>query len=338
MSRKLKNVILFGIFIVILFLSTLTRQFSTDILWKQDENSAKEFQGILFQNPSDVTNFRVSRSSVDGYDGNLIKYNVEFSYIGDGSSFRVLGTPVRQIFFEAPIEAKYSVANLKGDYDKISNMLFNEKLSLKLPLDPKETKLQAKSEIRVKLDSEVENYNFSLYYTPMDIKYRQKDIVSRTSVFLTNAKVDKFTNLQKVTDAQNVSFSDSGFTVNAEEFKDNSKLSGISILNNLSRIIFIVSTLLVLALIWIDKKNVLSINILLTMLMTLTFYRLLDMGATSIGALVIMPIIGYIATCISRLMSKDTLKLTSKELKQNLAYTIVFFIVILIVVIIPRAI
>lgn len=338
MNRKLKNVILFGIFIVILFLSTLTKQFSTDILWKQDENPTREFQGILFQNPSDITNLRVSRTPVDGYGGRLIKYGVEFSYIGDGSNFRILGTPVRQVFFEAPIEVKYSVANLKGDYDKISNMLFNEKLSLKLPLDSKETNLKAKSEIRVKLDSNVESYNFSLYYEPMDIKYRQEDVISRTSVFLTNAKVDKFTNSQKVTDAQNISFSDSGFTVNAQEFKDNAKLSGITIVNNLARIIFIVSTLLVLALIWLDKKNVLSLNILLTMLMILTFYRLLDMGVTSLGALLIMPIIGYISTCIARLMGKDTIHLTTKELKQNLAYTIIFFIVILIVIIIPRAI
>lgn len=338
MNRKLKNVILFGIFIVILFLSTLTRQFSNDILWKQDKNSTKEFQGIVFQNPSDITNLRVSRIPVEGTDGKLIKYDVEFSYTGDGSSFRILGTPVRQIFFDSKVDAKHSVANLKGDYDKVSNTLFNDKLSLKLPISTEDAKLNAKTEIRGTLDSEVETYNFSLYYNPMEFKYRQEDVISKLSVFITNAKIEKFTNSQNASEAQNITFAESGFNVNAQEFKDNSKLTEISIINNLSKIVFIVSAILILALIWLDKKNLSPIFVLLMMLMVLTFYRFLDMGTTALGALIIMPILGYVSACIARLMSKDTLKVTGKELKQNLAYTIIFFVVILVVLIIPRAI
>lgn len=337
MSRKLKNIILFGIFIAILFFSTLTKQFSNDILWKQDKNSAKEFQGILFQNPSDIKNLRVSRVPFENSAYNLVRYNVEFSYTGDGSSFRILGTPVRQVFFDEGIEATHSVVNLKGDYDKIVTKLFNEKMVLGLPIKVEDLNLEPKSEIKVTLNPEVETYAFSIYYNSMDIKYRQEDVISKLSVFLTNANIDKFTNSQSATDAQNINFSDSGFNVNAQQIKDNSKITSISLINNVSKVLFIGAAIIILALIWVDKKNLSLLYIPLMMSMILTFYRFMDMGATAIGALIIMPIIAYISTCIARLMSKDSARITGKELKQNLAFAILFFIVVLIVIIIPRA-
>lgn len=338
MNRRLKNLILFGIFIIILFISTLAKQFSTEILWKQDSDTAKEFQGLLFQNPTEISNLKVSRTPVEGANGNLVRYDVDFTYSGEGSSFRILGTPVRQIFFESPILAEHSVVSLKGDYDKVSQVLMNDKLALNLPLNNEDLKLSSKSEIKVTLDPEVENYTFSMYYNPMNIKYMQENVISQISVFLTNAKIDKFTNSQNITDVQNTNFTESGYNVNVQEYKNNSKLTEISLINNLSKIIFVVSTVLSVALIWIDKKSLSTLFIPIFMLMVLSFYRFLDMGISTFGALCIMPIIAYISACISKLMGRDTLKLTKKDYKQNLAFTIVFFIIVLVVIIIPRAI
>lgn len=338
MNKKLKNVILFGIFILFLFISTFSKQFDSSNLWKDANDSGHGFNGLLFKNPIDVSNLTISRNIEKTSSKNLIKYDIEFEYSGEDSSVRILGTPVRQIFFGNSVEPSHSVVELKGDYDNINAKLFNEKFSLRdYYKKTQDYNFKAISQIRVPLTSEDSTYSFTVYYEPRELLYRGKDLVSESSAFITNAKVDKFSNAQKMGDNENPTFSQGGFYVNAQEIKNNSAISRISIFNNLSYIIFLASTILVFALIWLDNKKLNKLYPIFLMLIILTFYRFLGKGSTTLGILVGYPILGYLGICISKLMNKDTLTLSKQELKQSLAYTIVFFIIILIVLIIPRA-
>ncbi|WP_138158841.1 hypothetical protein [Peptoniphilus catoniae] len=338
MSKRLKNAIIFGIFILILFISTLTGKFSANNLWSQSEGISSEFGGLLFKDPADVLNLTVQRS-IDKSDGeDIVKYDVEFIYQGQDSDLRILGTPVRQVFFGKGLVPSHSVVNIKGDYDKINDKLFNEKLSLNDYYKKTENyEFTAKSQIRLPLENREEAYSFTLYYKPRDLMYKSEDKFASMSVFITNARVDKFTNSQKMGENENPTFSESGFYVNAQEVKNDSKVSRVSLFNNVTYLVFVVSVILVAGLIWLDKKSLSKLFIPLFMLIILTFYKFLGLAASTPVILIVFPILSYIGTSLARLMTKDTLKLTKKELKQNLAYTIAFFVFMLVVIIIPRA-
>lgn len=340
MSKRLKNVILFGIFIVILFISTFSSQFGKNILWSNENNEGRGFNGLLFKNPVEISELIVSRSFENKNSKDLIRYDVEFIFSGEDSSLRILGTPTRQIFFDEGIVPSHSVVSLKGDYDKINDQLFNEKLKhAELYKNVLDYEYKPISEIRVPLSSDIEKYSFSIYYEPRDLVYKNKDVVAKNTVFITNAKVDKFVNAEKDLEGENPYFNQSGFYVNAQEVLNSNAISRISIMNNIASVIFVASVVLVLILIWIDKKKLSNLYSLLLLLILLTFYRFLGVGTSTLAILTIYPILAYIAICISKLMGKEknSLKITSRDLKQALGYTLLFFIVTLLICIIPRA-
>ena len=130
MSEKIKKYIIFAIFIIVLFLSSLTQFFSKDLLWP-DDGKDRYFSGIIFQNPTNVEDLVVSRSVENQNNENLIKYTISFTYTGEDSTARIMGVPARHIFFEEGILPYYSIANLKGDYEKVNNTLFNAKFRLR---------------------------------------------------------------------------------------------------------------------------------------------------------------------------------------------------------------
>ena len=338
MSKKLKNFILFVVFIAILFVSTFSSQFSNEVLWSKEPNDGGGFSGLLFKNPVEISDLVVSRAIEGKGKDSLIRYDVEFSFSGDQSSLRILGIPVRQVFFNDGVVPKHSVVKLKGDYDKINEQLFNNKLKHReLYKNVKNYKFDAISEIRVPLESNIEKYKFSIYYEPDQLIYNKKKVVAENSVFITNARVQKFVNVSKDIEGENLNFSQSGFYVNAQEIINKSEISKISLINNVDSVLFVVSVICVLILIWMDKKKLNKLYILFLLLILLTFHRFLGLGVSTLAVLVIYPILAYIAACVARLMGKEELKLTKKDLKQNLAYTIAFFVVTLIIIIIPRA-
>ena len=338
MSKKLKNFILFGIFIAILFISTLSSQFGTEILWSNENKDGDGFNGLLFKNPVEISDLVVSRSIESKNSKELVRYDIEFDFSGEESSLRILGTPVRQIFFDENITLSHIIVKLKGDYDKVNDQLFNEKLKhSQLYKNVSNYKFKANSEIRVPLSKDVEKYSFSIYYEPRNLVYNGKENVAKNTVFITNARVDKFVNSEKNIEGENPYFNQSGFYVNAQEILNKSAISRISIINNVSSVVFVASIIIVLIITWLDKKKLKSLYTLLLMLILLTFYRFLGLGESTLAILTIYPILAFVGACIAKLMSKNEVKLSKKDLKQNLGYTILFFVVTLIVCIIPRA-
>lgn len=341
MTKKFKGLILFGIFILILFISTLTKQFSSEILWAQKTDSNPSFQGLLFKNPEGVNDFIISRS-IEKFNGeNIVRFDVEFSYQGEESSLRILGEPNRHVFFSRNVGMpSHSEVDLKGDYDKINEKLFTEKLSLKdLYKKTSNYEYVAKSSIKVPLKSSEDTYSITLYYDPNRLMYSGDDVLTETTAFITNGKVTKFISAEDMGENENPSFTEQGFYVNAQEIKNDNNLSKLSLGNNLNNLIFVISTIALAVLLWFDKKNLSILYLPLLYLILLTFYRFLGMGATTLGILIIMPILAYIGAVISKLMIKEDVvyTLNKKELKQCLLFAILFLIFVLIVLVVPRA-
>lgn len=337
MSKKLKNLILFGIFIVILFLSTVSSAFDTDVLWSNGEENRK-FGGLLFKNPVEISDLVVSRTIEEENNKNLVRYDVNFKFSGTESSLRILGLPAKQVFLNNGIVPRHSVVKLKGDYDKINEQLFENKLKhSELYKKVKDFNYNASSEIRVPLNGEVEEYSFSIYYKPDELVYNDKHVVAENTVFITNARVNKFVNASKDIEGDNPTFSQSGFYVNAQEIINGGTISRISLLNNVDSVVFVVAIIGVLILIWLENKKFEKFYSLLYLIILFTFYRFLGLGSSAIGVLVIYPILGYIACLFAKLMTKEGYKgIKKKEYKQCLGIDILFYVISIIIVLIPR--
>lgn len=342
MNKKLKNYIIFGIFLALLFLSTFSNLFGTNFIWPKESNYAVPFNGLFFDQPTNVSNFNVTRSVEKSDYKNLVKYDINFTYTGQGSNMRIYGIPVRQIFFKNDVQPVKSNATLRGEYEKVNKALF-EKLKLKdLYSKLDEYNFTTISQIRVPLTEETKEYSFSLYYEPKNLVYRGEKKLSELSAFITNARVDQFTD-KELTEKNSPlkSFvkqdSQSGIYINSLELTNDSLISRISILNNINTIVCVASILAMLALIWIDRPKFSIIYMILMMLILVTFHKFIDLGVSTFAILFLYPIFGYIAACFSKLMAKNELKLNANELKQSLAFTIVFTVLVIIVFIIPRA-
>lgn len=342
MNRKLKNIVLFGIFLALLFLSTLTGFFGTEYAWPAAKNQPTSFDGLIFDEPANVSNLNVVRTVRDENGTSYIKYDIDFSYTGEPSNMRILGIPARQIYFPEGVVAKKSNVTLKGEYDKVNENIF-EKLKLKdLYKKRDDYFFKSISEIRVPMREKVKDYSFTVYSRPRTLNYRGNDLLAETAVFLSNARMDKFTDLELTKKdsgitAQTKTDSQSGIYINSLELIRDKAVSRLSIGSNINSILFIASTLVLLVLLWLDKEKLKILYMVLMMVVLATFHPFIDSGVSTAGVLVIYPIYAFIATLLSKLMSRDEIKITKNELKQGVAFTLVFFVITLIVIIIPRA-
>lgn len=337
MSKRLKNLVLFVIFILILFLFTFTSVFRKEILWPQPEHH-REFTGMIFQNPTTITDLVVSRSVVKENSEDLVKMDVSFTYEGEDSVARILGTPVRNIFFGEKVMPTYSVVNLKGDFDKVNNTLFYEKLKLRdfYKKTSKNYDFEAKSSVKLPLSSKVGKYAFTLYYPLEPLNYTQHRKVEDATVFLTNARVEEWQESNKGTDNVKEAFSTSGYYVNRLELINDSLVTKIIFTNTLSTVLFILSCIFVLALIWLNKRKF-SLFLVPMLVMIPSGYRFLEYGVSTWGILVAFPILAFIASMVAHLMTRPLIHVEKKDAKQSLAFAILFFLFSVVVFIIPRA-
>ncbi|MDO5715629.1 MAG: hypothetical protein Q4P25_03525 [Tissierellia bacterium] len=337
MSKRLKNVIFFAIFVLILFLFTLTSLFSKEILWP-DTGSFRQFTGIIFQNPANVENLVVKRSVVEDRGEELVHVDVEFTYTGEDSVARILGTPVRPLFFQSDVAPIYSRVKLKGDFDKVNNTLFQEKLKLRDFYNKSDNSdFKANSMVKLPLSSENGNYKFTLYYPFEELIYSDDRVVEQASVFLTNARVDDWQESTKKKESSKEAFSKSGYYVNRLEIAKDRLVTRITAVNTISTVLFILSTIVVLAMIWFGKNKFFFYFIPMLIIIP-SFYRFLDFGASSTGVLLIYPLMAFIASIGAKMMSKPEDKpLDKKDAKQSLAFTFIYLILSLIIFILPRA-
>ncbi len=336
MSERIKKYIIFAIFIIVLFLSSLTQFFSKDLLWP-DDGKDRYFSGIIFQNPTNVEDLVVSRSVENQNNEDLIKYTISFTYTGEDSTARIMGVPARHIFFEEGILPYYSIANLKGDYEKVNNTLFNAKFRLRdFYNKSKDNFYKPYSVMRIPLEEKIGDYSFTVYYKPENLLFSGRRVVEKTSVFITNARMSDFKESTKTTDSIKEAFNDSGYYVNKLEMINSSFVSRINILNTLATVVFLVLCLFVVVMIWFNRNNYI-LYVVPMFIMISTFYRFIDKGSSNLGIIIIYPILGFIGALAGKLISKDVVMVDKKDLKQSLGLALMYLCFCIIVFIVPRA-
>ncbi|MDO5036955.1 MAG: hypothetical protein Q4E37_01505 [Tissierellia bacterium] len=341
MDIKIRNIIIFGIFLVILLGLNFTGAFGQGLLYSQEKNEATAFDGLVFDQPANVKDLRITRGTEGDKRGHVIKYDVSFSYEGGPSDLRILNSPVRTIFFQEGVQPSLSKATLKGDYEEI-----NRSLQENLKLADHYKKLDsfgflAQSQIRLPLKEEVGDYTFTVYTKPRDFIYGRDKRLAEIAVFLTNARVEKFTDdlgLDKASGLEAASKTEkiAGSYVNSLELMDKASLSKISTWTKIARVLFIGGLILVLATIWLNQVKLRGLTSLGFGLVLLTLYPAIGSGVSSLGSMVIMPIMAFIGHLMVRLFPRKKLALEGKDFKQALALGLVFFFVATFVYIVPR--
>ena len=337
MDKRIINYILYGILIVVLIGTTLTPMVDKDILWHPENNKPVSFSGISFDKPTNISKLSVTRSLDDLQGIRVINYDVEFEYEGEESSMRIIGDTLSQSFFgsEPP---KYSKAVLKGSFDSINDLIFNEKLMYKDKYTVVDDyKFTSTSNIRVPLSAEDGLYKFRLTYKPRELVYGKDKHLGDLSAFLTNARVDKFADINSDDNVHTDSFVHEGMYINIYENLYQSKLNSIERVNNISIGLFILSIIISLGLIWIGQTNQFLIFFLM-IITTMNFYRFLKLGINTQGVLILMPIVGVISVLLAKQISKPKLKIDRYDLTQSLLGGVIFLFLGLLVYIVPMVI
>lgn len=337
MNKKIKNIILYGLLLVVLIGFSFTPLFGVDLLWKPENNKSVPYNGIYFDVPTNISNLKVVRSQKASSDGNLVSYDVEFEYAGTDSSMRVIGLLAEQSFFGDSVVPRHSNATLKGEYENINNKLFTETLAQReLYKKVPEYKFTSTSQIRVPLSESVKNYKFKLTYKPRYLTYSEENVLGNMSAFLTNARVDSFTDTEYTDHHETQSFVEAGMYVNTLEMYNSAKISNINMFKNLNNVIFILSVILMLAIIWLDKMPNEYFAIGIMMVTSLTFYRFLDTGVSTKAALFAFPVIGFIIVLLGRFMKRDKFKVNRYDFPQGLAGAILLTVLAVFVYVIPK--
>ena len=338
MNKRIKKLIIFAIFLLVLMLVSLTAFFSKSLMWP-NSNVEREFDGILFNNSDGVENLQVARSVVNEGSEKLIKYDIKFNYTGEDTTARIMGTPIRQIFFGEGTNFSKSKVKLKGDFDKINKSLFEEKLKLKVKdfYNKTENKdFKAVSEVKLDLSEKIGEYAFEVYYNPNPLYFSGGQKVEDASIFVTNAKVENWTETTKSTDSVKEAYTNSGYYINKLELIDQGLINKISLINTISTVAFLVLTLAVIALIWLGKGSF-PIYLGALFIMIPAFYRFMDKGTSNLGLLIIYPILGFIASIVARfLAADDDVTFGTKEMKQSLAFLLMYFVLSVVLFMIPR--
>lgn len=343
MNIKIRNTIIFGVFLLILFAFSFTQAFGKDRLYPPEENQATPFDGLVFDQATSIDNLAVTRSLEKGQDGPLIKYDISFSHEGDPADVRILNTPVRNIFLPEGVQASLSKVTLKGDYQGLSASILEN-----LELQDRYKKLDSfdflpLSQTRIPLDEDIGDYAFTVYTLPRDFVYGQGQVLSSLGVFITNAQVDKFSDqlgLEEDSDLEPVAKTQrqEGTYVNSLELIDRQAVSRISTKEKLALVIFIISLALVLAGIWLEAPladKLLSPGLALAVL---SIHPALSSGVSALGAMIILPIMAGLGHVIGRVFKRDRLVFEVKDFQQALAILIGVFIISTFVFIVPRGI
>lgn len=338
MNDKIKRLVVFAIFLFLLVIISFTAFFNKSLLWPNSTVN-REFDGIIFNNSDGVEGLQITRSVEGNGLKKLIKYDIKFNYTGEDSTARILGTPVRQIFFGDDVTYSKSKVNLKGDFDKINASLFEEKMKLKVKDFYNKTankEFDAVSAIKLDLSEKVGEYDFTVYYAPNPLYFSGRQLVEDASIFITDAKVDNFTETTKVKDSIKEAYTNSGYYVNKLELIDQGLVNKISLLNTASTVAFLLAVVAVCALIWIERGNF-FIYLGAMFVMIPTFFRFMDKGTSNMGVLIIYPILGFIASIFAKLMDNKELKLGANDIKQSVAFGLIYFVICNILFMIPRA-
>lgn len=320
----------------------MTHYFGDEVTFPIEKNQAKSFDGLIFDEPVNISNLTVKRSVETDQNENLYKYDIHFNYSGDPSDLRILNTPVRQIFFPEDVIASRSNATLKGEYDKINQAIIPSLSTAEWFTKLSDDKFLAKSEIRLPLDEEINEYDFTIYTKPRDLVLQTDKTLAEVGVFITNAKMGKFTDDVHLADddlsPKMTTKEESGIYVNALEIVNDPVAKNMKLGHNVGMFVFIISVIMVLASIWINRPQLMRLRVVGIFLNILSFAPFLNKGVSNVGALVVLPILTFIAYVLTQLFGRRKFVLKANDFKRALGVALIFLVVSIFVFIVPRGI
>lgn len=340
-NKKIINLIIYAILFVVLALSVLSPLIGKELLWNPEANTSMPFNGINFDVPTNISNFKITRSINESLNRELISYDVEFKYTGDDSNMRIIGKLGEQAFFGSGVVPKKSNVVLKGDFGVINDSLFNEKLQLKDYYKKTEDyQLDSISEVRVPLTEDIGEYKFRVSYEPRKLVYNLGEELGTMAVFITNGRVDKFSDTkyeeEKTNKIETQSYVEQKIYVNLLESFDEKQISNLERNKNINNVIFILSVLASIIMIWINKKTNPFILVCLIFVNILTFYRFFNLGVATKAVVFIFPILGYIGLVLGKLINKEKINIHKHDLTQGLAGAIFMLFLGLMVYVVPK--
>lgn len=340
MNIRLRNTIIYGIFLLIVFLFSMTHYFGDEVTFPVEKNQARSFDGLIFDEPVNITNLTVKRSVEADQNENLYKYDIHFNYTGDPSDLRILNTPVRQIFFPEDVMASRSNATLKGEYDKVNQAIIPSLSTTEWFTKLNDSKFLAKSEIRVPLNETTNEYDFTIYTKPRELVLQNDKYLAEVGIFISNAKMGKFTDdiqlIDKDLSPKTTTKEESGIYINALEIVNDSVAKSLNRNHNVGMGLFIISVIMVLATIWINRPQLMPLRIVGMFLTILSFAPFLNKGVSNMAAIIILPVLTFIGYVLTKLFGRRRFVIKANDLKQALGISLIFLLVSVLVFIVPR--
>ncbi|WP_077075477.1 hypothetical protein [Aedoeadaptatus urinae] len=338
MQKQLKNGIIFVVFLLLCFLLTFSPLMKDKAVLSPTEAKNAAFDGLIFDDPTAIDSLQVTRRIEKG-PRTLYRYDVKFHYQGKDSSVRVLGVPVRNVYLPKGANGSKSKVKLKGEYDKINGAVYDN-LQMKKLLNKEKITFQATSEMRIPLSEEVEDYAFTIVTDPATITAYTGKTVADIGVFLTNVKMEKFSDALGIEDKglrpETSTKTQSGIYTNTLELIDGKAMSHMSTARTIAIVAVVASVVCGLALLLLDKGKLFPVVYVAMVLFAFAVPVARLKVPSNVGIFIGMPILAFVGYLLFKLMSRGRLKLKSVDLRQALGMAIAVFVLATYLFAVPR--
>ena len=338
MQKQLKNGIIFVVFLLLCFLLTFSPLMKDKVVLSPDEAKNAAFDGLIFDDPTAIDSLQVTRRIEKG-PKTLYRYDVKFHYQGKGSSVRVLGVPVRNVYLPKGANGSKSKVKLKGEYDKINGAVYDN-LQMKNLLDKEKIAFQATSEMRIPLSEDVEDYAFTIVTDPATVTAYTGKTMADIGVFLTNVKMEKFSDALGIEDKglrpETSTKTQSGVYMNTLELIDGKVMSRTTTAKTVAVAASVIAVVCGLALLLLDKGKLLPVVYVAMVLFAFAIPVARLKAPSNAGIFIGLPLLAFVGYLLFKLMTRSRLKLKAVDFKQALGMAIVVFVLATYFFAVPR--
>lgn len=338
MQKQLKNGIIFVVFLLLCFLLTFSPLMKDKVVLSPDEAKNAAFDGLIFDDPTSIDSLQVTRRIEKG-PKTLYRYDVKFHYQGKGSSVRVLGVPVRNVYLPKGANGSKSKVKLKGEYDKINGAVYDN-LQMNTVLGKEKLTFQPASEMRIPLSEEVEDYAFTVVTDPATVVSYTGRTMADIGVFLTNGKVDKFSDALGIEDKglrpETSTKTQSGVYINTLELMDQGVMGRAHAVKTVATVLTILSAVAGLVILLLDRRKLYPVVYGAMVLFAFAAPALRLKAPTNGGIFIAMPVAAFVAYLLFKLMTRSSLKLKALDFRQGLGMALIVFVLATYIFAVPK--
>lgn len=338
MQKQLKNGIIFVVFLLLCFLLTFTPLMTDKVVISSEEEKNGAFDGLIFDDPTRIDNLQVTRRIEKG-SKILYRYDVKFQYQGKDTSVRLLGVPVRNVYLPKGTNGSKSKVKLKGEYDKINGAVYDS-LQMNKLLSKEKLTFQPASEMRIPLSEEVEDYAFTVVTDPATVVAYTGRTMADIGVFLTNAKMDKFSDALGIEDKglrpETLTKTQSGVYINTLELMDQGVMGRAHAVKTVAIVATIVAVVAGLAIIFLDRRKLYPFVYGAMVLFAFAAPALRLKAPTNGGIFSAMPAAAFVGYLLFKLMNRSSLKLKGLDFRQALGMALIVFVLATYVFAVPK--